>query len=334
MSYQPPPRPDPWADRLAGIAALRGMLGESTIKESAKIDTETRVVMPALQTLSVLVAWVVFLIGCWALIDGLVVAFQVNLNPGMYLLTFATIAAVVGGCGYGIYKAFSAAKPAVKWALALAGSLLVITAMMSAAMSLRAEFDFWRFVEIVVGSGAVLGSGLLIYHQLLNIVDPYWRTSPSERELLEMWRNQPPLAPPTVGSVRGQQRSITYRYKDEETEIPIATEILPPEEPVDIVEGPEDWEFEIINFLELAKDIGLGRKAWLEDADRFLTSTGTKVTKPKYNEMIDRLAEKGYVRKGGGPGEGTATDWVHPWTAKKALKSERWEFEDTWGNLL
>lgn len=316
--YQPPPRPDPWADRIAGIAALRGMLGESTIKETSSIGMTTRVWMPLVQTIAIGVGFVLFSAGAWGLMDGLIVSFDADVQPAMYLLLFVVVVALLGGISYATYRAFLSAKPAARWVMAIAITLFVLTALVSATLELRAAFDLWRFLETLVGAGVMLGSGLLVFHQILNVVDPYWRTSPAERELLAMWRNQPdPVYEPARAS------RIPYRHggrRDDKILVPEPDEVL-----------PEHSEYELLDFLELSQRIGLARSAWISDAERRLKSTGAVVDRRIYDRIIAELVDAGYVIPGG---DGKATRWAPGWDPTSAYNRECESFEETWGNVI
>lgn len=318
MIYRPPAKPDPWADRIAGIAALRGMLGESTIKESSSIGLTTRVTMPLLQAASIGLSFVVFAAGGWALVDGLVGAFDIDLNPGMYLLTLVTIGTLVIGLWVGANRAFEKSRAAVRWAFVLASALFVVSALLSAAFEFQRAFDWMRFAEILFGAGAVLASALLLFHQILNIVDPYWRTSPAERELLAMWRSQPGQ----ISDQRFAQR-IPYRHAGR------SERILAEPQTADL--HPDPFEYEVLDFLKMSREIGLGIRDWARGTVQVLESTKVKVTETKWAAIVDRLIEDGYVLSGG---HGFPTRWAEGWDAESVYAEECRRFEHAWSNTL
>lgn len=321
MSYpNPPSAPDPWTDRFAALAAIRGFMGESTVRESSEIGITTRVTMPLLQAISIAVAFVVFCGGGWIMMDGVVTSFGIELEPGLYLLTLLVVGLVGGALWVGLGAFFNRWQKAARWSFVALGVLTVLVALMNAMLTFRQAFEWYLFLEVLGGAGAMVGSALLMYHQTLNIADPYWRTSPAERELLALWRQGPSLQayPKTA-------QRVPYRHGNRKERILLA-ETTPDEELL-----PADIELEVLDFLELAQNIGIGRNAWIGGVTRRLPSTGAVMTRTKYDEILDRLEQDGYIIRGG---SGKAARWAGEITPTQAYDRECSAFEEQWGYTL
>lgn len=324
MSYSPPrptpPSEDGWASRWAGIAAMRGFFGESTIRETGAIDYVTRLWLPIAQALALFVAFAVFCFGSWVLVDSVLEVVDVRVNPGSYLVLVLVALLTVAVVWQGVRFFLSSVSLSVAIGFVLAIGFFVAAAVILAMVTLREDFTWLLFLKSVGSAGAVLSSILLIYHLILNILDPYWKTSPAERELLGLWRSQPEPESPQGRPIQrypwrhgGRSRKIVLDRIDED------------------IDYPDEGEYEYLDFLKLSRTIGLGRNAWVRDFTRHFVSTGREVTEPAYNDMINRLEDDGYIVRGG---SGRATRWATGWTAESVYDKERGEFIAEWGEIL
>jgi len=94
---------------------------------------------------------------------------------------------------------------------------------------------------------------------------------------------------------------------------------------------PDATEFELLDYLEKSKSLGLGRNPWVRGFERKFATTGRLVTEPLYNAIIDRLVTDGYVIRGG---DGRPHQWALGWDADSVYAKECMEFEAEWGNVV
>lgn len=176
---------DKWMQLLTALGMMRGVAGtpESQIHTQEQVNPRVRSVLPRQQALNVLLAWMAFAGGIYLLSGGIEWLLQLDWDPRSYLAAWIGLLGVAGAVSAAVTRWVSTQVRIVQAFAWVLGFLIVVLAIGSLLLTTRERFDFWRLAGMFLGAGLILASLELMYNQSLDLINPYWRQSPLEREM-------------------------------------------------------------------------------------------------------------------------------------------------------
>ena len=169
----------------------------------------------------------------------------------------------------------------------------------------------WGAVAVVLGPCFAAGFGMLAVNQARELLNTFWRKSPMESliappaaRLIDSLANEGHAEPENGGFIRvrsaAELRAMLAGDREDADTLPADAA-------------------NFVDFLVMARNIGLARAAWLPANGKRVTlpSSGMRVTRQVYETMIDEAADWGFVQRGEG---GAAHRWlVEPRDALRTL---------------
>lgn len=254
-------------------------------QEKKAYDIWTEVIIPAIQAL--IVVWLCDVAG------GLVLYLVVYIGP-------ATVSTVLGGLimlGTVWVVGFSQINYQAKFSTTTIG-VLIFAVQQYALVRLakvwpwhwREPLQMWHAWVHTLWIGPLIGGGVLIWRFVNEIFDPFWPRIP-------MYPEEPkPARQPRLAS----SKMIITKYRDgrQEAEEPPVTEDvwIPPER-------GHTLQAHLKSFIVGCARKGTSKANWLPKGEKYHLSTGLRVTRNVYDDMMEILRGIG-IFKWGGPGEG------------------------------
>lgn len=274
----------------------RALEGESQIQEHIQWDRETKGLVPLVQAAGVALGVGSVVVGLALMGWGATRAINVHITPTDALLAGVLLALALVILAIAARFIFRMAQPIVSASLAVAVFLLVVVGVL---MALFGELDTGAGLALA-GATAILVAGLsLAYRQLVDLLDPFGKTSPVERMM------RPYLAQLFTGQQEQVNRlSVPYRINGTLREP--AAAMAADGEPVVRIHRDD---LALIEFIREAERRGLSRRKWLQkrQPNVVLPRSGVEVGRDIYDDMVARLAQWGIVSPGG---EGKASHWM------------------------
>lgn len=286
---------------------VRAMEGESQIKEVYQHGTETKFKVQALQMLSVFCALCGLTLGLWLIGGQLVWLLDLELKAGDYLLVAIGAVALLGGGAMLAQFAFQTKHRVIQSVMGLGVAIVLVVAVLVAVNSRREDWTILRGIGMVTGTSLVVACGAWAYNQLCELIDPFGKQSPVERMMM-------PYLPQLFGGEEEETeftRLLPYRRNGQQQ----ATSTGPRQ-------GPRlhPGDADLVDFIAEARVRGLARKAWLKGRKYKLPATSNRVTRNRFDELIEMAVHWGFVEPGG---EGVAAQWlVRPEDALRTLLLE------------
>jgi hypothetical protein len=305
------PMSDDFRKALLQMLMIRGFTGESEIKEHINWDVQTRGKVPLVQAFTGMVGIFCILVGLFLLGGQVGVLTGLDLTPADYLF-----AAVLGLTAFLVvmgllYRAMRSATQGTVAILAAGLALILVLAMISAVAGAAERFTIWRGLASALGIVLLLPGLALAYRQLVDLIDPFGKTSPMERMMVPYLAHLfigEPIAPAPPA------RLIPRRVAGQLTD---AVSYAPEVDHYDIAR--EDLDF--VAFIAEAARYGLARNVLIRRPRIRLRPSGTILTRDVYDAMMERAdVEWGFVDRGG---DGIAATWrVNPEDALRILRDE------------
>lgn len=300
---------DDFGSKLLQLLLVRAMEGESQIKETLEWNRETKGIVPLVQALGVMAGLAAMSLGLGMLGWGATRAVDVHIDLGGTLLIGVLLLLGLSGI-YGLARHFFQTSPVI-----VAAGLGVILFLVLLAALLLAIFggrlDLWAVLALVASPPVLVAGIALGYRQLIDLLDPYGKTSPVERQMF------PYLGELFVGSQEQAKRlDVPYRINGEMREP--ASELMDGEP---IVRIHRD-DLALIEFISEAAQRGLSRRKWLQRGQQnvILPRSGVEVGRDTYDEMMTRMIDWGFVTPGG---EGRSSHWMtRPADAVQVIERE------------
>lgn len=283
---------DNFGDVLLKMIMARAAQGESQIEEHIERNAHTAASMPLAQAFVAGVGVLSTVVGLAAIGSQAAFLFGWRLLPGDYLL-IAVIGLLIIVVSFAAVRILADQYSAAAVGVVVGGLVgLVIVALIAALLSHRDSLTWWRAGLIALGLAALIPGVALSYRQLVDLVDPFGKTSAMERMikpyLSQLFGGTEPEPEPEYS------RFVPHRLANETAALNIGTGPLHPK------------DAELLEFVRRAATAGLSRRVWLGQT---LETSGQSVTRDRYEFMIDRLVHLGYVHPGG---QGYAARWAVP----------------------
>jgi uncharacterized membrane protein YhaH (DUF805 family) len=280
---------DSFGDMLLKLIITRAAQGESEIQEHIERNAHTAATMPLAQAGAAAVGIVAVLVGLGLIGWQAAWLLDWDLTPGDFLLVGCLGIIIFFSAVAIIHRlAHDANHPTILLLAAALGGLLLI-GILAALLSHRHALTWWRAMAIVAGLACLIPGLALAYRQLVDLTDPFGKTSAMER-----------MIRPYFGQLFGQpdpepeySRFMPYTNANGTKAVSVGTGPL----------GKEDAK--LLEFAQRGAGVGLSRRVWL---GKTLTCTGESVTRDVYDGLVARMVRLGYAIPA--PSRGKSARWA------------------------
>jgi hypothetical protein len=176
---------DKWMKMLAFLGMMRNVAGtpESQIHTQEQIDPRVRSALPRMQALNVLLAWAGLMGGMFLLSAGIDWLLDLGWDPRFYLTAWIVVLLLAWGVSAVARRWVVNQVQIVQVFVFVLGILIVGLALGALLLAVRENYNPLRLAGMALGAGLVLASLTFGYNQALDLINPYWRQSPLEREV-------------------------------------------------------------------------------------------------------------------------------------------------------
>jgi len=301
-------QPDDLTSAIVKLWIARALEGESQIDEHIQWNVESKARVPLTQMLTAVIGLLAVLLGLALIAAQLAHLLDLRLTPAdyLFLLSLFLILLVVLTAAVRVYAAQSSRGVV---AILVAALLTVLMAgILAAAQSARNDFSPLRAAAMAIGLALLLPGIALTYRMLVDLVDPFGKTSPMERmlypHLSQIFGQTTAPAPPEP------HRLVPHRVDGQ-------TNAILPAGNGDI----HDDDLRLYDFLHKAQVHGLSRASLVRPGHHLrIGPNRDKLTRPLYDDLVHEAEQWGFIQRGG---EGDAHAWTtHPDEVLAILRAE------------
>lgn len=326
--YRQQQQPNALWGEIAKIWAVRGMEGESRIEEHWADIIASRNTVRVRQWVSIIVASFLSIMGL-AMV-GVPLAMAGGKTSFLDMAFIGTLSGMalcllVGLVGWAAREQ----TPIVRATLLISASMVIVVPSVLGAL-LAGDAPWWSGPVAILGICLFVPSIPFLYNQIKDLVDPMGWSSFFERSMaphiIEMLRTEMqaqkvvnrPIIKWSHGE-RGQDISGRMLVAEGEEDDPL------------VIDAPDRDDLNLVDFLKEAGNRGLARRFWLKpgEARYRMPTTGDRVTRSVYDNMVEMAEERGYLSRGA---DGAATEWlVDP---HRAFDEWATIVEGEWGDIM